>query len=97
MPKEIIISWCNENREIGPVFIARCINIFETIDKIKKPTNLLIALLENFGNDDKVGRNLSANIISRGWSGSLVTYLESDKIALEPLLLDYQVFDIAKY
>ena len=43
-------------------------------------------MLSNFGEDEKVQSSLFGNIITRGWWGSLIPYLESDKGALIPLL-----------
>ncbi len=86
LPTDLIISWCNENKEIGPRFVASCINVFEMVDGSKEPNSLFTALLEHFGDDVHLGSALSANLGSRSWSGSLVPYLESDKAALEPLL-----------
>jgi DNA-binding ferritin-like protein (Dps family) len=86
LPTEIIVSWCQENRENGPQFVARCINIFKPVDNQQQPTDLFIALLENFGDDEYVGSALSANLGLRSTSGSLLPYLESDKRALKPLL-----------
>lgn len=81
-----IISWCKAYPEIAPVFTASCLNVLETVDNKSQPTRLFVALLENFGGDQRVANSLEANISSRGWSGSLVPYLESDKTALTPLL-----------
>ncbi len=86
LPKDAIISWCRENQTVGPHFVACCINVFETVDGLTKPTELFIALLEEFGDDARIGSALSANLSTRGWSGSLVPYLQSDRKALEPLL-----------
>jgi hypothetical protein len=86
LPTKLLISWCQENREIGPQFVARCINIFESVDNQQQPTDLFIALLENFGDDEYIGSALSANLGTRGSFGSLLPYLESDKRALKPLL-----------
>lgn len=86
LPKDVIISWCRENQAVGPLFVACCINVFETVDGLTKPTELFIALLEEFGRDARIGSALSANLSTRGWSGSLVPYLQSDRKALEPLL-----------
>ena len=84
---ELVITWCKENPGIAPYFVARAINIFERKDDgSKQPTSLFIALLENFGDLESFGGELSANLGSGGWSGSLVPYLESDKSALTPLL-----------
>lgn len=86
IPVESVIHWCSNQPSVGPVFVARCLSIFETVGEAQKPSELFIALLENFGNDKRVASELSANIASRGWSGSLVPYLESDKAALYPLI-----------
>ncbi|MDD1628499.1 MAG: hypothetical protein LUQ26_13660, partial [Methylococcaceae bacterium] len=87
LPSELVIVWCKEHPDIAPYFVARAINIFELKDDgSKQPTNLFISLLENFGDLDSLGGELSANLDTRGWSGSLVPYLESDKSALTPLL-----------
>ncbi|SNY95753.1 hypothetical protein SAMN04488142_0261 [Halomonas sp. hl-4] len=86
VPVESVIKWCSELPDLGPVFVARCLNVFETVDEQQQPSVLFIALLENFGDDPRVANELSANMGTRGWSGSLVPYLESDKLALSPLI-----------
>jgi hypothetical protein len=86
LPTELIISWCKENREVGPLFVARCINVFKIVDNTQQPTDLFIELLKNFGDDKYISSELSANLGTRSSVGSLVPYLESDKRALEPLL-----------
>ncbi|WP_429044464.1 hypothetical protein [Aeromonas veronii] len=86
IPVESVMEWCLEQPDIGPVFVSRCLNILETVDELQQPSALFIALLENFGNDQRVASQLSANMGPRGWSGSLVPYLESDKAALTPLI-----------
>lgn len=87
LPLELIIEWCKEYPDIGPSFVARTINIFEkTEGDEKKPSKIFIVLLENFGDLDSVRNDLSANMNSGGWMGSLVPYLESDKSVLVPLL-----------
>ena len=53
---------------------------------MNQPTKLFIAILENFGELKEVKSEFAANLGNRGWSGSLVPYLESDKVALLPLL-----------
>lgn len=86
IPIESVIEWCMKQPDIGPVFVARCLNIFETVDGEEKPSELFISLLENFGNSQQVMDELSGNMASRGWSGSLVPYLESDKNVLISLM-----------
>jgi hypothetical protein len=86
IPVESVMEWCFKQPDLGPVFVARCLNVIETVDEIRQPSALFVALLENFGNDQRVASELSANMGTRGWSGSLVPYLESDKSALSPLI-----------
>ena len=86
VPVESVIEWCSTLPDLGPVFVARCLNVLETVDEQQQPSALFVALLENFGNDQGVANELSANMGTRGWSGSLVPYLESDKSALSPLI-----------
>lgn len=85
-PADKIISWCNEHPELGPSFVASCVNIMELADESQVPSKLFVSLLENFGDDKRVINALAANMNSRGWSGSLVPYLERDKEALTSLL-----------
>jgi pimeloyl-ACP methyl ester carboxylesterase len=86
VPINQIIQWCSQHPEVGPIFVARCLNIFETAMETRKPSILFVSLLENFGADQRVGAELEANMATRGWSGSLVPYLLDDKKILEPLL-----------
>lgn len=86
LPPDNIISWCSKYPDLGPSFVSSCVNIIETVDEVQQPTELFIALLENFGDDERVVSGLSANMGTGGWSGSLVPYLEADKKALMPLL-----------
>lgn len=85
VPIEQIISWCDQHPDIGPAFVASCVNILQEVDDQQQPTELFIALLERFGHDDDVASSLAANMGTRGWSGSLVPYLQADKAALSTL------------
>lgn len=82
-----LISWAKTDLDFAPYFLARSISIFEIKSSDENGvTDLAIKLLENFGQLPNLGSELSANISTRGWSGSLVPYLESDKNALMSLL-----------
>ncbi|MDH4555600.1 hypothetical protein E8F11_10490 [Pseudomonas sp. BN417] len=85
-PAEGVISWCEEHPDFAPSFVASCVNVMVVEDDTQFPSRLFISLLENFGDDKRVASALAANMNSRGWSGSLVPYLERDKAALTPLL-----------
>lgn len=84
-----VINWCKKNPDSGPSFVANSVGIIEDSEEGKRPSPLFIALLENFGDKKQVRNALSANIASRGWTGSLVPHLESDKKVLSTLL-DYK-------
>ena len=86
VPTERVIAWCARFPDLGPSFVASCVNILESVDEQQQPSELFIALLENFGSDERVADALNSNIGTRGWSGSLVPYLETDKAALSTLL-----------
>ncbi len=86
LPVESVVSWCEKHPEIGPSFVADCINILEVIDEKQQPSDLFVALLVRFGDDKDVVSALRANMITRGWCGSLVPYLENDKESLSSLL-----------
>lgn len=74
LPVAAIIEWCEVDPNKFPVFVASCIEVLNGTNL----NPLAIALLENFGNDKRVGNALSANMSTRGWSGSLVPYLNAD-------------------
>lgn len=93
LPVHIVITWCKEHPDLGPNFVANCVNIFETAEDQKKPAELFVALLENFGDDERVKSTLISNMHSRGWSGSLVPYLETEKAALS-LLMEHQSVNV---
>lgn len=86
VPIHNLIAWCEMNPQSGPGFVATSINILEIVDGKQQPTALFLALLEKFGDDQRLASALSANMGTLGWSGSLVPYLESDRAALSPLL-----------
>jgi hypothetical protein len=86
VPAESVIAWCQTVPDRGPGFVAKCVNVFDIAEDDLVPSLLFISLLENFGDNDKVKSALNANMGTRGWSGSLVPYLEADKSALTPLL-----------
>lgn len=86
IPINTMISWCEQQKELGPQFVAGSIKIFEHKGEKQTPSPMFIALLGEFGGDDEVARAFSRNLGTRGWSGSLVPHLESEKEALLPLL-----------
>jgi hypothetical protein len=86
VPIEVIMDWCDKSPDIAPLFIATCLNVFDGEGPDKNPTELAIKLLERYGNSRDVASTIAANMTSRGWSGSLVPYLETDLQALNKLI-----------
>lgn len=86
LPLQLILDWCYQHPTIGPYFVARCINVFQIVEDKKTPSKIFIKLLEDFGHLKDLGGEISANLSSKSWSGSLVPYLESDLLALTPLI-----------
>lgn len=86
VPVDRVIAWCENYPELGPSFVAQSVNILERDENQQKPSPLFLALLERFGDDERVASALDANMATRGWSGSLVPYLKSDKAAFIPFL-----------
>ena len=83
---DTVIEWCRRDVEKGPAFVATCVNVFEEAGEQRKPSELFVAVLEAFGGQDRVKSGLRSNLANRGWSGSLVPYLEDDKACLLPLM-----------
>jgi pimeloyl-ACP methyl ester carboxylesterase len=81
-----VMSWCKQQPDVGPVFIADCVNILNTDSDKIEPSALFVELLIQYGDDERVTSALGVNMGTRFWSGSLVPYLEADKDALLPLL-----------
>lgn len=51
----------------------------------KLPSKLFILMLKNFGDNEKICAQLSSNLGSRSWMGSIIGVLQSDIDALNPL------------
>jgi hypothetical protein len=82
LPQSLVIGWCEENPDKYPSFVAACLDVLHgnTVNP------LAIALLEHFGSNPNLGPALSASMSSRGWSGSLVPYLEADLAAVSSIV-----------
>ncbi|PVV11067.1 MAG: hypothetical protein B6D77_07380 [gamma proteobacterium symbiont of Ctena orbiculata] len=85
IPTDDVMTWCEQNPDIGPSFIASSMDIFEVAEEKKIPSKLFVSLLAKYGSDKRVANALVANLGKRSWEGSLVPYLDSDKEALTTL------------
>lgn len=86
LPVELVIAWCNNHPDLAPAFTGSCIEIFINFEDKRTISPLAIELIKNFGEIPAVTREISANMFSRGWSGSLVPYLQEEKRAFEELI-----------
>ncbi|PSU28079.1 esterase/lipase family protein [Photobacterium lutimaris] len=77
-----VISWCQDEDSL--LIVARTLSIFEKSEDQRFITPLLIKLIEEFGTNQKLLSEISANYHSRSWSGSLVPYLEDDLNVISP-------------
>jgi hypothetical protein len=82
LDESLVIEWCKKNEAL--LIVARTLTLFEIKDEKKTVNPLLLKLIENYGDNDLLLNEVSANYHSRSWSGSLVPYLEKDKECIEP-------------
>jgi hypothetical protein len=86
LPLKSIISWCKEYPDKAPLFVAECINIFTVYNQEnRRPSELVVALLEEFGEDSDVLKALTIKMDQRSCVGSMIPYLEKDIQTLLPL------------
>jgi len=78
-----LVEWCQHERAL--LLVARSLKLFDTSDNERIPNPLMVRLLEKYGTNPKFRNQVVANFHTRSWSGSIVPYLEADKLALEPL------------
>jgi hypothetical protein len=82
---QFIIDWCKQYKEIAPQRIANMTPISIVIKEKATWHPFTKILIDEFGEDDKVLRNLSSNMSSFGSIGSSVPYYETQKIILQEL------------
>ena len=76
-PLPLLLSWCEQNRPEGPRLVASMLPLIE-----KRGDNdytwhpFARAFLEAFGDDEEFLRNISSNLNSFSWTGSIVPYYE---------------------
>lgn len=81
--EDAIVEWCRH--EPALLLVSSSLELFDSSKKEKVPNSLIVRLLKNYGNNPKLRNEIRANFHSRSWSGSIVPYLEADKLALECL------------
>lgn len=83
---EFIIDWCKQNLEIAPQRIANMSPISIVSDDAVTWHPFTKMLIDEFGDNDDVLRNLSSNMGSFGSVGSSVPYYETQRTILQELL-----------
>jgi hypothetical protein len=85
IPISTLISWC-ERYTGGASFLLRIAGILAGgTDGVRTWSPLVSALLQRFGDDDRVLGELAANIHTFSWSGSLIPYWEQYLAPLDSL------------
>jgi hypothetical protein len=78
-----VIDWCRE--EAALVIVARSINMFTSNEDKKIMNPLMLALLSVYGQNQPFLNEIRASFSSGTWVGSLVPYLEADKVVIKQL------------
>jgi hypothetical protein len=81
--QSIIIDWCHD--EVALIIVGRAISMFIEDDEKRVINPLIVCLISEYGDNKAFVSEISANFSSRSWSGSLVPYLEYDKVLIQPL------------
>lgn len=81
---DLIIEWCHNNKPIAPIRIARYIPIFSN-NKRDSWHPFALKFIDEFGNDEKVLIEISANMGTYSWTGSVVPLLIAEKKLYEIL------------
>jgi len=80
---EVVIDWCKD--DVALIIVGRAISMFISNGEERVINPLMIKLLAEFSDSKPFLSEISANFSSRSWSGSLVPYLEADKLILQTL------------
>jgi triacylglycerol esterase/lipase EstA (alpha/beta hydrolase family) len=84
LDQSIIIDWCHD--EVALIIVGRAISMFISNDDKRVINPLIVHLIAEYGGNKAFVSEISANFSSRSWTGSLVPYLESDKVLIQPLV-----------
>jgi hypothetical protein len=88
VPLKLLTSWCEEMPDVAPGVIAELVN---TLDPEKQQlSDEALMLLDKYGDDPEVLRQLAATMNSFSWSGSLVPFYDQQISALSPLLAHHR-------
>lgn len=83
---EVILDWCKQHPDIAPVRIAHMMPLENREEKKIKWHPFSKAIIDEFGDNDQILRELSSNMGTFGSVGSSIPYFKVQKKLLEELL-----------
>jgi hypothetical protein len=90
----IVIEWCRD--EAALIVVGRAISMFTASNDSRVINPLLITLLAEYGDNKAFLNEISANFSSRSWIGSLVPYLDADKVLIQQLV-EHENIDVKNW
>lgn len=82
--EDFLLRWCKDNAPIAPQRLASIIPVYRS-DGSKRFSDIMLKLLDLFGNDEEVLSNLSCNMGSFAWTGSVIPLFQTQLAALHEL------------
>jgi hypothetical protein len=84
---QILIGWAKDNQPIGPARLAQLIPVFDDTSERTTPSWHPVAkqLIDEFGDYEDVLNEISANLGTFSWTGSIIPYLQIQIQLMEQL------------
>ena len=84
---DLIFKWCEKCKPFAPRRLAELTPIFDNNNNdFAKWHPIALRIIDQYGNIEEVLNNLSANMGTYSWTGSIVPYLESQKELFQQLV-----------
>ncbi|WP_017387650.1 esterase/lipase family protein [Acinetobacter calcoaceticus] len=74
---DTVVEWCKD--EVALIITTRAIKMFISEEEESYFNPLLLRLIAEYSDNKSFNSAISANFLSRSWSGSLIPYLQKDK------------------
>lgn len=94
LDNSIVIEWCRD--EAALIVVGRAISMFTTSNDSRVINPLLITLLVEYGDNKAFLNEISSNFSNRSWTGSLVPYLDADKVLIQQLV-EHENIDVKNW
>ncbi len=82
--EDFLLRWCKDNAPIAPQRLASMIPVYRS-DGSKRFSDIMLKLLDLFGDDKEVLSNLSWNMGEFAWTGSVIPLFQTQLAALHEL------------